>query len=101
MTTRDEESKRVMAAAMRYVKDGNRSGLEAFSLSALQKAHYQLSGRDEGSGYRNAIQDRITELQSTNTPVDVIDVKPNFYGLGVNFNEVWRRMYRWISNKKT
>ncbi len=101
MAARDEESQRVMVAAMRYVKSGDRSELETFSLVVLQKADYQLSGRDDGSGYRNAIKDRITELQSINAQTDVIEIKPSFYGVGVNFNEAWRRVRRWISNKKT
>ncbi len=101
MAARDEESQRVMGAAMRYVKSGDRSKLESFSLAVLQKADYQLSGRDDGSGYRNAIKDRITELKSKNAQTDVIEIKPSFYGIGVNLNEAWRRVRRWISNKKT
>ena len=103
MTARDEESQKVMAAAMRFVKSGDRSELGTFSLSALQKADYQLSGRDDGSGYRNAIKDRIAELQSKNkdSQTDVIEIKPSFYGVSVDFKEAWRRVRRWISNKKT
>jgi len=113
MAGRDEESQRVMAAAMRYVKSGDRSELEAFSLSVLRKTDYQLSDRDKGSGYRSAIKDRITELESknekdispkkdvSNNQADVIEIKPNFYGLGINFNELCRRVRQWLSNKRT
>lgn len=100
MVTRDDESRGVMAAAMRYVKSGDRSDLETFSLSVLQKADYQLSGRDEGAGYRNAIKDRITELKSINAQTRVIEIKPSFYGISVNLSEAWRRLRRWVSNKK-
>ena len=30
---------------------------------------------------------------------DVIDFKPNFYGIGVNLNEAWRRFKGWFSRK--
>ncbi len=85
-----------MSTAMRYVKSGDRSELEKFSLSVLKKADYQLSNRDIGSGYRRAITDRISELESQS---DVIDAKPNFYGFGVNLNEAWRRLRRWWEKK--
>ena len=28
--------------------------------------------------------------------LDVIDIKPNFYGLGINLNEGWRRFAKWL-----
>jgi len=96
MAGRDKESQEVMSAAMRYIKSGDRTELETFSLSVLKKADYQLGSRDIGSGYRSAITDRITELEPCS---DVIDAKPNFYGLGINFNEAWRRLRRWWKTK--
>ena len=100
MAGRDEESQRVMAAAMRYVKSGDRSELETFSLSVLRKADYQLSDRDSGSGYRAAIKDRIAELEPTERKdTDLIEIKPSLYGVTLNFNEGWRRLRRWLSTK--
>ncbi len=96
MPGRDKESQEVISAAMRYVKSGDRSELERFSLSVLRKADYQLSNRDIDSGYRRAITDRISELDS---PPDVIEAKPNIYGIGINFNEVWRRIRQWWAKK--
>ena len=29
--------------------------------------------------------------------IDVVDLKPNFFGLGANLNESWRRFKRWRS----
>ncbi len=101
MVERDRESQAVMSAAMRYVKSGDRSELESISLSILRKADYQLGDRDNGLGYRRAIQDRLSELESEakhNTSIsrpDVVDLKPNIYGLGINLNEVWRRVRQW------
>ena len=28
---------------------------------------------------------------------DVFDIKPNFFGLGANLNEIWRRFKKWRS----
>ncbi len=100
MAGRDAESQAVMGAAMTYVKSGDRSGLESFSLEALKKADYQLSNRDSESGYRRAVSDLIAERENKNDSIkqaDVIDVKPNLFGLGINFNEVWRRIKSWWS----
>lgn len=107
MAGRDEESQKVMAAAMRYVRSGDRSELETFSLPVLRKADYQLSNRDNGSGYRRAIADRIAELESKNETdtsakqPNVVDIKPSFYGVSINVTELWRRARRWLSKKKT
>ncbi len=98
MAGRDAESQAIMSAAMRYVNSGDRSDLESFSLEALKKADYQLSNRDSESGYRRAISDLIAERENKNDSIkqaDVIDVKPNLFGLGINFNEVWRRIRSW------
>ena len=100
MAGRDTESQAIMGAAMRYVKSGDRSGLESFSLEALKKADYQLSNRDSESGFRRAISDLIAERENKNDSIkqaDVIGVKPNLFGLGINFNEVWRRIKSWWS----
>lgn len=98
MSGRDEETQAIKAAATRYVKYGDRLELESFSIAALKKAHYQLSDRDQGSGYRKVIEDLIHELEQKGlsaNQADVIDVKPNFFGLGINFNEMWRRVKKW------
>lgn len=100
MAGRDAESQAIMGAAMKYVKSGDQSDLESFSLEALKKADYQLSNRDSESGYRQAISDLIAVRENKNDSIkqaDVIDVKPNFFGLGINFNEVWRRIRSWWS----
>jgi hypothetical protein len=28
---------------------------------------------------------------------DVVDIKPNFYGIGLNLNEAWHRFKKWFS----
>ena len=96
---RDKESQAVRTAAMRYVKYGTREELEAFSPAALRKADYQLGALDMGWGYRKAITDRIAELESDDDEIqiqesDVVDIKPNFFGIGLNLNELWRRIIK-------
>ena len=106
MAGRDEESQKVMAAAMRYVRYGDRSELKTFPLPVLRKADYQLSNRDNGSGYRRAIKDRIVELESKNEKdtstrqPNLVDIKPSLYGVSININELWRRARRWLSKGK-
>lgn len=36
--------------------------------------------------------------ESNNT--DLVDIKPNCFGLGVNLNEVWRRIKKWLNLQK-
>jgi len=31
---------------------------------------------------------------------DVIDIKPNFYGFGININEAWRRVKGWFKKNE-
>ncbi|MES9970302.1 MAG: hypothetical protein ABW092_09725 [Candidatus Thiodiazotropha sp.] len=100
MAGRDKESQEIMAAAMRFVKSGDRTELETFTLAALKKADYQLGDRDSGSGYRRAIEDLIAERETksiSEREEDVIDAKPNFFGFGVNLNALWRRVKKWRS----
>lgn len=98
MAGRDEESQAIMGAAISFVKTGDRSTLKSFSLGALKKADYQLSDRDIHFGYRRAIKDLISERESGNeNKADVVDLKPNIFGLGINLNESWRRVKKWWS----
>ncbi|HEY5994835.1 MAG TPA: hypothetical protein VIU46_09595 [Gallionellaceae bacterium] len=99
MSKRDAESHQVIGAAQRYVKYGDRSDLEAFSLPILQKTIYQLGNLDTRSGYRSAIEDRIKELSAENEKAPLIEVKPSFHGVGLNLNEAWRRIKAWLNRK--
>lgn len=93
MAQLDEQSWQVVAAAQRYVKTGDPSELRGFSLVILKKAEYQLGERDLNAGWRKAIQDFIAEL--ANAP-DVLEVKPEAFGIKLNVNEVLRRVVRWF-----
>ena len=66
MAGRDQQSQEIMSAAMHYVKNADRTKLEYYDLSALKKTDLQLGGADINSGYRKAIVERISELESKN-----------------------------------
>lgn len=96
MAGRDKNPQEVMSAAMWYVKTGDRSELETFSLAALKKAYYQLSNRDVGSGYRRAIIDLINELNEGNEAQNKsgdIDVKSNHNGSHNNLKKMWHESF--------
>ena len=51
--------------------------------------------RESNELAKKALREENQEKQKHST--DVFDLKPNFYGLGVNFNELWRRFKKWCS----
>lgn len=96
MAGRDKESQAIIGAAMRYVKSGDRSELESFSLQTLKKADYQLSNRDVGSGYRRAIENLINELDVEHqmpNQSNIINVKSKRYLFGFNLKETWHESF--------
>ena len=97
MSSRYRESQEIIRAATIYAHGGERAELESYSLELLKKADFQLDSRDVHSGYRKAISERISELEHLKNKTDIIDVKPNFFGLGINLNEGWRRFKFWRS----
>ncbi len=46
-------------------------------------------------------QNELTEkhIEETNKrhSADLVDIKPNFFGIGANLNEAWRRVMKWLS----
>lgn len=52
----------------------------------------------QGVEKRRYIDERLSYLKATSeAQFDLIDIKPNFYGLGFNLNEAWRRFKSWWS----
>lgn len=61
----------------------------------------------QGNDKRKYIDERLSILKSereeklrksgNETKTDVVDLKPNFFGLGINLNESWRRVKKWWS----
>ena len=42
---------------------------------------------------KQAAVDSSKNTQEHNT--DIVDIKPNFFGIGANLNEAWRRFKKW------
>jgi len=93
MSRPDQQSWQVVAAAQRYVRTGNSSEMREFDVAALKKADYQLGDRDVNAGWRKAIQDFIKEKE--NSP-EVLEVKPEAFGIKLNVNELFKRVRRWL-----
>lgn len=56
----------------------------------------------EIAGMESLIEKRISvELaaprKANSNSTDVVDIKPNFYGIGLNLNEACRRLKKWLS----
>ena len=61
---------------------------------ALLKESNELARKALAEANRRSEQERaLHESNST----DVVDIKPNFFGLGANLNEAWRRFKKWCS----
>jgi hypothetical protein len=93
MSRLDEQSWQVVAAAQRYVRTSNPSEMREFDIATLKKTDYQLGDRDVNAGWRKAIQDFIREKE--NSP-EVLEVKPEAFGIKLNVNELFKRALRWF-----
>ncbi len=60
---------------------------------ALLKESNELAKKTLAEANLRSEQERAWH-ESNST--DVIDIKPNFFGLGANFNEAWRRLKKWV-----
>ena len=104
---KDHQNVELQITALEIEKEPDKEFEEGFDNKAatLRKAYYQLSDRDSESGYRRAITDRIAELQQVgeqrhqHSETEVVDLRPNFFGLGLNLNEAWRRIRSWWGKK--
>lgn len=61
---------------------------------ALLKESNELARKALAEANLRSEQERASH-QSNGT--DVVDIKPNFFGLGANLNEAWRRIKKWRS----
>jgi septal ring factor EnvC (AmiA/AmiB activator) len=51
--------------------------------------------RESNELAKNALREVNQNTQKNNA--DLVDIKPNFFGLGANLNEAWRRFMKWRS----
>ena len=72
----------------------NKTTQLAFEQVALLKKSNELATRALNEANLRSEEERaLHESNSTN----VVDIKPNFFGLGANLNEAWRRFNKWRS----
>jgi 23S rRNA pseudoU1915 N3-methylase RlmH len=71
---REKEAQRIQAAE-------NSSA----QLVALQKESNELARK------------ALDQVNDESNKTDVIDLKPNIFGIGLNLNEAWRKFGKWIS----
>jgi len=84
---REKEALRTKAAEDKAAKiSADLINLQKESNESARKALEEAKHRTE----------QITGMH-TSKGTDVVDIKPNFFGLGINFNEIWRRFKKWIS----
>ena len=84
---REKEALRKEAAA-------NKTTQLASEQVALLKESNELAKKALTEANLRSEQERaLHESNST----DVVDIKPNFFGLGANLNEAWRRFKKWSS----
>ena len=78
--------------ALRKKAAENMSSQHAHEQMALLKESNELARKTLAEANHKSEQDKVMH-ESGGT--DVVDVKPNFFGLGLNLNEIWRRVKRW------
>jgi hypothetical protein len=92
---------------MNNMKDSTKAKIDAMSIHELEAdvknartSPFQKSDKrryiDERLSYLKLEQEKALRALGGNN-ADVVDIKPNFFGLGVNFNEVWRTLKKWRS----
>jgi hypothetical protein len=84
---REKEALRKEAAA-------NKATQLASEQIALLKESNELARKALAEANLRSEQERA--LHKSNS-TDVVDIKPNFFGLGANLNEAWRRYKKWRS----
>lgn len=61
---------------------------------ALQKESNELARKALAEDNLRSEQEKAWRKSNS---TDVVDLKPNFFGLSVNLNELWRRFKKWGS----
>ncbi len=72
----------------------NKTSQLASEQVALLKESNEIATKALIEANRRSEEERVLH-ESNNT--DVVDIKPNIFGLGANLNEAWRRFKKWRS----
>lgn len=76
-------------------KDNDAKKREAADKKTSQLASDQLALLKESNALATKLLTEKALCESNK--IDVVDIKPNFFGLGANLNEAWRRFKKWRS----
>jgi len=90
------------------MKETTKAQIDSMSIHELEADEKNArSSLFKGKEKRRYIDERLSLLKSEreetlresniNNSTDVVDIKPNIFGLGMNLNEVWRRFKKWWS----
>ena len=69
------------------------SQLESEKVALLKESNELATKALANANLRSEKESALHESKST----DVVDIKPNLFGIGVNLNETWRRIKNWLS----
>lgn len=61
------------------------------------QGHEKRTYIDERLSFLKSEQEKALRESDIKKGTDVVDIKPNFFGLGMNLNEAWRRFKKWLS----
>jgi hypothetical protein len=90
------------------MKESTKAKIDALSIHELEAdVNNARSSPFQGNEKRRYIDERLSFLKSEHekalresdrsNSTDVVDIKPNFYGIGLNLNEAWHRFKKWFS----
>ena len=90
------------------MKDSTKAKIDAMNIHELEAdvenarvSPYQDNEKRRYINERLSIlkseREEILRDSSNENKTDVVDLKPNFYGVGINLNESWRRVKKWWS----
>jgi hypothetical protein len=85
--------KKANDAKKKEVETKKASQLASEQVALLKESNELVKKALTDANLRSEQERALHESSST----DVVDIKPNFIGLGVNLNEVWRRFKKWHS----
>jgi len=90
------------------MKETTKTKIDAMSIHELEadvknarSSPFQASEKrryiDERLSFLKSEHEKILRESSSSNSTDVVDIKPNFFGLGMNLNEACRRFKKWRS----
>lgn len=89
----DYHEKNAVDARKKEAASIKKSQLKSEQIALLKESN-DLAKRALASAELKSEQERTMNESSG---VDLFEIKPNFFGLGANLNEAWRRLKEWYS----